>query len=52
MILKIVLLVWFVAFAISLFAKAEGRTWMVRLFVFGFCLLALGFFLKIFSRII
>lgn len=52
MILKIVLLMWFVALVISLVGKAGSRTWMVRLFVAGFCLLLLGFFLKILSRVI
>lgn len=52
MIIKVALLLWFVAFAVSLLAKAEGRTWMVRLFIVGFCLLVLGLFLKVISRVI
>jgi hypothetical protein len=52
MILKIALLMWFVALALSFVAKAEGRTWMIRLLIGGFCLLLLGFFLKIFSRML
>jgi heme O synthase-like polyprenyltransferase len=52
MIIKVALLLWFVAFAISLFAKAQGRNWMVRLFIAGFCLLLLGLFIKVISRVI
>jgi len=52
MILKLALLMWFVALALSLFAKAQGRVLMVRLFIGGFCLLLLGIFLKIFSRLL
>jgi len=52
MILKIVLLIWFIALVLSLFAKAQGRVLMIRLLIGGFCLLLLGFFLKILSRII
>jgi hypothetical protein len=43
---------WFVALLLSLVAKGSGRTWMARLFVGGFCLLLLGFLLKIVSRIL
>ena len=50
--IKIVLLLWFVALLLSLVAKGSGRTWMIRLFVGGFCLLLLGFFLKLISRIL
>jgi hypothetical protein len=49
---KITLLLWFVAFFLSLVAKGGGRAWMVRLFVGGFCLLVLGFFLKLISRLL
>jgi hypothetical protein len=52
LILKIALLMWFGALAVSLLAKAEGRIWMVRLFLGGFCLLLLAAFLKIISRVI
>jgi hypothetical protein len=52
MILKIALLMWFVALALSFLARAEGRAWMVRLFIGGFCLLVLGLFLKVISRLI
>jgi hypothetical protein len=43
---------WFVALFLSFAAKGKGRSWMARLFVGGFCLLLLAFFLKIVSRII
>jgi hypothetical protein len=43
---------WFIALFLSLVAKGSGRTWMVRLFVGGFCLLLIGFFLKLISRIL
>jgi hypothetical protein len=52
-ILKIALLLWFVAFFLSLTAKkGKGRSWMGRLFVGGFLLLLLAFFLKIVSRVL
>jgi hypothetical protein len=43
---------WFIALFLSLIAKGSGRTWMARLFVGGFCLLLIGFFLKLISRIL
>jgi hypothetical protein len=52
MILKIALLLWFVAFFLSLVAKGKERSWMARLFVAGFCLLLLGIFLKLIGRVI
>lgn len=52
MILKVVLLLWFIAFVVSLLAKGSGRSWMARLFIAGFCLLLLGLFLKLISRVI
>ncbi|HSM88204.1 MAG TPA: hypothetical protein VLT16_18760 [Candidatus Limnocylindrales bacterium] len=52
MIVKLALLMWFLALFLSLVAKAEGRTWMFRLFVGGFCLLLLGMFLKVIGRVI
>jgi hypothetical protein len=52
MILKIALLMWFAALAVSLLAKAEGRIWMARLFLGGFCLILLAGFLKLISRVI
>ena len=52
MILKLALLMWFVAFALMFLTKAAGRTWMVRLFVGGFCLLLLAFFIALMRRVI
>jgi hypothetical protein len=52
MILKIALLMWFAALFLSFVAKGAGRTWMARLFLGGFCLLLLGFFLKLISRVL
>lgn len=52
MILKIALLLWFVAFLLSLVGKGKERSWMARLFVAGFCLLLLGIFLKLIGRMI
>jgi hypothetical protein len=51
-VVKIALLLWFIALFLSLVAKGSGRTWMARLFIGGFVLLLLGFFLKIVSRIL
>ncbi|HLW53918.1 MAG TPA: hypothetical protein VKW06_13860 [Candidatus Angelobacter sp.] len=47
MLLKIALLLWFLAAGISFLAKAEGRKWMARLFLCGFCLILLAAFLKL-----
>ncbi len=52
MIIKVALLLWFVALALSFLAKAEGRTWMMRLLLGGFCLLLLGLFIEVISRVI
>jgi len=52
MLWKIALLIWFVAMALSVFAKAQGRVWMMRLFIGGFCLLLLGLFIEIMRRVI
>lgn len=51
---KIALLLWFVAFFLSLVASrgGKGRGWMLRLFIGGFCLLLLGVFLKVISRLL
>jgi len=51
-ILKLALLVWFIALCISLVATGKSRSWMPRLFLAGFVLLLLGFFLKLVSRVI
>ena len=50
--MKVALLMWFVALALSLLTKAAGRVWMVRLAFGGFCLLLLALFLKLISRTI
>lgn len=47
MLVKVALLMWFVALALSFLAKAQGRIWMLRLFVGGFCLLLLAMFLRV-----
>ncbi|HZD95207.1 MAG TPA: hypothetical protein VE133_13190 [Candidatus Sulfotelmatobacter sp.] len=52
MILKIALLLWFVALLLSFTVKGERRSWIFRFFLGGFCLLLLGFFLKLISRIL
>jgi len=52
MLLKVALLMWFVALALSLLTKAAGRVWMLRLALGGFCLLLLAAFLKLISRVI
>ena len=50
--IKIALLVWLGAlFLAFLTGKGKGRTWMGRLFLGGFCLLVLGLFFKIISRV-
>ena len=43
---------WFVALFLSLVAKGNGRNWMARLFIGGFCLLLIGIFLKLVSRLL
>jgi heme O synthase-like polyprenyltransferase len=52
MIWKVGLLIWFVAMAFSFLAKAQGRVWMMRLFIGGFCLLVLGLFIEVIRRVI
>ncbi|HEY6308844.1 MAG TPA: hypothetical protein VI488_20575 [Candidatus Angelobacter sp.] len=52
MIWKVGLLIWFVAMALSVLAKAQGRVWMMRLFIGGFCLLVLGLFIEVIRRVI
>lgn len=52
MLWKIALLIWFVAMALSVLAKAQGRVWMMRLFIGGFCLLLLGLFIEVMRRVI
>jgi len=51
--IKIALCLWFGAlFLAFLSGRGKGRIWMGRLFLGGFCLLMLGFFLKLISRIL
>lgn len=52
MLLKIGLLMWFGALFVSLVVKGKNRSWMARLFIGGFCLLLLGLFLKVISRVL
>lgn len=52
MLLRIILLLWFVAFVLLWFAKAKGRTWMVRLFIIGFCLFLVWAFVRLASRLV
>jgi len=52
MLLKVALLMWFVALALMFLTKRDGRIWMVRLFVGGFCLLLLAFFIALMRRMI
>ena len=44
---KIALLLWLIGMVISFLAKAEGRKWMPRLFLAGFCLVLVAVFLKL-----
>jgi hypothetical protein len=41
MLFKIALMMWGAAFLVGLVAKAEGRTWIAKLALGGFCLLLL-----------
>jgi heme O synthase-like polyprenyltransferase len=52
MLWKVALLIWFVAMAFSFLAKAQGRVWMMRLFIGGLCLLLLGLFFEVMKRVI
>jgi hypothetical protein len=52
MILKIALLLWFIALLLSFTVEGKSRSWIFRCFLGGFCLLILGFFLKLISRIL
>ena len=52
MILKLALLLWFIAILLSFTVEGRGRSWIFRCFLGGFCLLVLGLFLKIISRIL
>jgi hypothetical protein len=52
MLLRIILLLWFVAFVLLWFAKSRGRTLMARLFMIGFCLFLVWAFIRVASRLI
>jgi len=52
MIVKAALLMWLVALALSFLAKGKGRTWMLRLFIGGFCLLLLAALLAVMRRVL
>jgi len=52
MLLRIILLLWFVAFVLLWFAKNRGRTLMARLFMIGFCLFLVWAFIRVASRLI
>ncbi len=52
MILRFALLLWFIAILLSFTVEGRGRSWILRCFLGGFCLLLLGFFLKLVSRIL
>jgi hypothetical protein len=52
MILKFALLLFFVAILLSFTVGGRGRSWIFKCFLGGFCLLLLGLFLKLVSRIL
>jgi hypothetical protein len=52
MILKVALLLWFIAILLSFTVEGRSRSWIFRCFLGGFCLLLLGFFLRLISRIL
>jgi hypothetical protein len=52
MLFKVALLMWFVAVALLFLTRTAGRVWIVRLFVGGFCLLLLAFFIALMRRAI
>jgi len=53
MLVKIALLMWFVALATAFLSKAANRNiWLLRLFLGGFCLLLLALFVRLISRVI
>jgi hypothetical protein len=47
MLIKIALLMWAAAFVVALVAKAEGRSWMPKLAVAGFCLMLLAALIRL-----
>jgi hypothetical protein len=50
--IKIALLLWFIAILLSFTVEGRSRSWIFRCFLGGFCLLLLGFFLRLISRIL
>jgi hypothetical protein len=52
MLLRIALLLFFLAFVLSLIAKNEGRTWMIRLGIAGFCALLAWAFIRVLARVL
>jgi len=52
MILRLALLLFFIAILLSFTIEGRGRSWIFRCFLCGFFLLMLGFFLKLISRIL
>jgi hypothetical protein len=48
MLIKIALLLWVAAFLVSLVAKAQGRNWMPKLALAGFCLMLLAALIRLF----
>jgi len=52
MLFKVALLMWFVALALVFLTKTAGRTWIVRLFLGGFCLLVVAVFIALLRRAI
>ena len=52
MILKVALLLWFIAILLSFTVEGRNRSWIFRCFLGGFCLLVIGLFFKIISRIL
>jgi hypothetical protein len=52
MILKLALLLWFIALLLSFTVEGSKRSWIFRCFLGGFCLLVLGIFLKLIGRLL
>jgi hypothetical protein len=50
--IKFALLLWFIAILLSFTVEGRSRSWIFRCFLGGFCLLLLGFFLRLISRIL
>jgi hypothetical protein len=50
-IIKLGLLMFFVALCLSFVAKGNSRAWMARVFLGGLCLLLIGVLLKLIFRL-